>query len=312
MRWRRRAALFAAVALTGLATACSGDDESSGPGDGGDQAGTDGESAGCSRDELQTLADDYFTALAAHDPEQLPLAEDVKLTEDGQELAPGDGLWQTAGPARFTRTIVDTEQCGLHTQAVVEDRGTEVVYGVRLRLAEGEITEIETYVAREEDYFLFSPDGLVESDTIEGPTTTWDEPVPEADRLDRQELAGIADSYFESFGPAGWIAPMRTDCWRWENGRRTTAGDCSVGLPAEGTGRGNEMITNRRYAVADPGTGTVVAYVRFVDGLDFHMFKIVDGEIRLISAVVAGSSESTGWEDQEDDPEQQAGPAPQR
>jgi hypothetical protein len=311
MRWGRLVALGSVVALAGAVAACSGDESSD---DAGGRTGTtEAESAagdseaggGCSRDELQALADDYLAALAAHHPEGLPLASDVKATENGEEVEPGEGLWQSAGEARFTRTVVDPERCGTHTQAVLDDGGQEAIFGVRLQLADGEISEVETYVTHEGDYFLFSPDGLAESDQVEGPITTWDEPVPEEQRATRQELADIADSYFESFGPAGYVAPMRQDCWRWENGQRTTAGDCTVGLPAEGTGRGNEMITNRRYQVADVETGVVVAYVRFLDALDFHMFKVVGGEIRLIQAVVTASGhESTGWEEQEEAPGQ--------
>jgi hypothetical protein len=132
--------------------------------------------------------------------------------------------------------------------------------------------------------------------------------VPEEQRATREQLVEIADAYFESFGPAGWVAPMRRDCYRWENGVRTTAGDCTVGLPPSGQGRGG--ITHRRYPIADVRTGVVVGYVRFAGALDFHMFKVVDGEIRLIQAVVTDQGhDTTGWEDQEDQEDQDAAPA---
>jgi hypothetical protein len=39
-------------------------------------------------------------------------------------------------------------------------------------------------------------------------------------------------------------------------------------------------------------------YVLFRDAIDFHMFKIVNGEVRLIQAVITGSGyTSTGWDD---------------
>lgn len=294
MRWGRTVALFSVVALGSVASACSGDD----PPEAAREPATEAESSGCSRDELGALVEDYFDALAAHDATTLPLSDEVKATENGELVEPGEGLWQTAGEARFTRSVVDTEQCGTHTQAVLEEDGVEVLAGVRLQLDDGEITESETYVSREGDYFLFSPDGLAVSDDEEGPGARWDDPVPDEQRSTREELNEIADSYFESFGPAGYVAPMREDCWRWENGQRTTAGDCTVGLPPPGTGAGG--ITNRRYQIADVETGVVVGYVRFLDALDFHMFKVVDGQIRLISAVVtAPGHEATGWEEQE-------------
>jgi len=64
----------------------------------------------CDRTCLTGLVDRYITAMVAHDPERLPLAQGVKFTEDGQELRLGDGLWATASaPGRYKLYVSDPE-----------------------------------------------------------------------------------------------------------------------------------------------------------------------------------------------------------
>src|SRR3954468_13204104 len=55
--------------------------------------------ADCNRACLEALVNQYLDAAVAHDPGRLPLAADVKYTENEQVLDVGDGFWTTA-PAR--------------------------------------------------------------------------------------------------------------------------------------------------------------------------------------------------------------------
>lgn len=50
----------------------------------------------CDRPCLQAVADSYLKAVVAHDPKLLALDDHVRFTENGQELLPGDGFWNTA------------------------------------------------------------------------------------------------------------------------------------------------------------------------------------------------------------------------
>jgi hypothetical protein len=51
----------------------------------------------------------------------------------------------------------------------------------------------------------------------------------------------------------------------------------------------------RRFLV-DVEAGTVVAFVHFVGALpDFHVFKMRNGKVDLINAVVGAGSPSMGW-----------------
>ena len=75
----------------------------------------------CSRENLKGLVDKYFAALEAHDPSGLPLAPDVRYTENGVELSVGKGFWQTAGKTLLRRDLIDTQKCGTHSNVVIEE-----------------------------------------------------------------------------------------------------------------------------------------------------------------------------------------------
>ena len=272
--------------------------------DGGEDSGGIEPVKACARETLRGLVDHYFDALAAHDPMLLPVAPGVKFTENAQRLELGEGLWQKAGVARWKRSALDSERCGTHTQAVLEEDGVAVIFGVRLQLEDGLLSEIETYITRRGEYVVlggltvFDPENLAASDSVDFTDVKWEGLVPEAERSTRAQLNEIADLYFESFGPAGIVAPIQHDCYRWENGMQTTFGDCTLFLPAPGQGQGG--LTHRRYPIADVEAGIAVGYVLFRDAIDFHMFKVIDGEVRLIQAVISAPGHSaTGWEELE-------------
>ena len=50
----------------------------------------------CDRKCLESHVDDVLDAMVNHDARRLRLAKDIRYTENGVELVPGDGLWGTA------------------------------------------------------------------------------------------------------------------------------------------------------------------------------------------------------------------------
>jgi hypothetical protein len=50
----------------------------------------------CNRDCLIGIIDQYLEALESDDPLKLPLADNVRYTENGQTLELGDGIWGTS------------------------------------------------------------------------------------------------------------------------------------------------------------------------------------------------------------------------
>src|SRR5580692_7504048 len=68
--------------------------------------------APCDRACLEGFVDKYFDALLAHNPALLPLAPNVRYTEDGQRLAIGDGLWRTLHAKGHYRLFVTDVPAG--------------------------------------------------------------------------------------------------------------------------------------------------------------------------------------------------------
>ena len=66
----------------------------------------------CDRACLDSYVDQYLAALVAHDPSRLPLARQVKFTENGQQLQLGDGLWGTASGIGNYKIYADDPQAG--------------------------------------------------------------------------------------------------------------------------------------------------------------------------------------------------------
>jgi hypothetical protein len=254
----------------------------------------------CRRENLKKLADAYLAALESHNATTLSLAQNLKFTENGKELAIGKGLWATAGKTLLKRSVVDTFKCSVHTQAVLEEAGRPIIFGVRLRLNETKISEIETFVARENE-FAFNAKELLNTKMQD-----WESILPIEQRSSRLAMIAAADDYFNMFVKTPRVSvSFASPCDRWENGTLTTISASGVSK-IEGTPEHDcspkGLVTPhhqpRRFLV-DLVAGVVVAYVLFASSLpDFHMFKIRNGKIELIQAVIGANSVTMGWPDE--------------
>ncbi len=251
--------------------------------------------AACTRENLRAVTDKYFEALAAHNPSSLPLDPKVRYTENGKDVQIGKGIWETPVKTLLKRGLVDTEKCGTHTQAVLEENNRPILFGVRLKLADGKITEIESIIAREKE-FAFNAKGVLETKDQD-----WESILPVAQRSSRLALIAAADDYFNMFAADPIFGtPFAMPCHRWENGTQTTKGGMFQGkeMPVGICSPKGLVINNhgpRRFLV-DVDEGVVVAYVLFASGLpDFHMFKMRNGKVDFIQAVIGAGSPSIGW-----------------
>ncbi|MGD9160971.1 MAG: hypothetical protein PVG39_21315 [Desulfobacteraceae bacterium] len=259
----------------------------------------------CTRDSLKGITDNFLTALESHNPSGVSLASNVRYTENGIEVPAGKGVWETIEKITFKRGMVDTKKCGTHTQTVIQEKDQEkpTLYGVRLKVEEEKISEIEAIVVRGEQV-LGVPEILATKDQ------DWDILPPEQ-RSSRLAMMAAADDYFELFvkDKKRVVSDLAYSgyCDRWENGAITTKGgmnqdvimprhDCSP----EGFADMTETHGPRRFLV-DEETGVVVAYVLF-NGIwpDFHMFKINNGLVVWIQAYFEYGKEykTMGWPDE--------------
>jgi hypothetical protein len=267
----------------------------------GDTAAAMAQSSGhvCTRDGLKAVTDKFFVALEAHNPSSLPLASGVKYTENGIVVAVGKGSWETAGKTTFKRGLVDTQKCGTHTQAIIEEGGKPMLYGVRLKIEEEKISEIEAIVVRGKEV-------LDVKAILDTKDQDWEGILPPEQRSSRLAMMAAADDYFELFvqkqKPKVSELAFGKICDRWENGMQTTKGGTNQGvtMPAHNCSpKGFADMTHgpRRFLV-DVETGIVVAYTLF-DNVwpDFHMFKMRNGQVDWIQAYFEYGKkyESIGW-----------------
>jgi hypothetical protein len=265
---------------------------------GGGSAGVSGSGAGsggtgnttCTRALLSSTTDAYFTALAAHDSSTLPLADNVKFTENGEVVAIGEeGLWLTAGTLVYKHTAIDTEACSAMSQAVVPDGTMDIPFALRLKLFGQEITEVETIAVRPGDYSLgASNTGAL---AASGNTVNWDDPVPAADRNTREEIVAWMNKYFRMF-PAG-VCNVTNACRRIENGGGNfmclAGATCSPNAPGPND---DELVP--RLILADVETGLGVGFTMFQGNTDMHIFKMFGDQVHGVSAVL-GQAGNSGW-----------------
>lgn len=244
---------------------------------------------GCTRDLLKTTIDTFFTALAAHDPSGLPLADNVKFTENGEELELGAaGLWTKAGPVKYTQAALDVTVCTAALHGVVPDGSTDIPIALRLELVDQKLTEIELIAVRQGDYSVASnPAAMISADD----SVHWEDPVAAGERNTRDELVAWMDKYYREF-PMG-VCNVTNDCKRLENGggnyNCTTGASCANGAPM------GEPMLEPRLILGDEETGIGVGFTMFQDMYtDMHMFKMYGDQVHAVHAVLASAGKS-GW-----------------
>ncbi|MGH8261671.1 MAG: hypothetical protein ACREUG_18490 [Steroidobacteraceae bacterium] len=250
------------------------------------------EPAHCNRTCLDRLVDRYLAALVAHDPSRVPIAPDAKLVENTVPMKVGEGLWKTASqvPTTFRIYVPDpvAEQVGF--LGMMQESGKPIEIGLRLKLVNGRIAEMEHLVARG-----LRPASL---NNLRRPRAAFLETVPKAERTPRAEMLKIGASYYEALVSGnGKAAPFASDCVRRENGMQTTSNKAPAVTPVSGgkvspaQARLGELgceaqvdthlfdyikrIEPRRVWIADPVRGLVFGLSQFRQPMTEKFVKIV-------------------------------------
>ena len=227
----------------------------------------------CDRACLTGFADQYLKALVAHDPSMVPLAKNVRLTENAQSLQVGKGLWKTASEDSSYRLYVPDPVSGqVAFLGSIKENGIPQILALRLKVRNRKIVEAETIIAREQregrGNAYFNPDWFKK-----GALPIFSEVLQPAERRPREELLKIAGSYFEAIMKSdGGLAPFDDACERHENGVQVTnspddghiEGESPLGCAAQlsqGATKTLESVRDRRYFV-DEEHGLV--FVNFV------------------------------------------------
>ncbi len=177
----------------------------------------------CDRGCLEALVDTYLDAVVANNPSAVPLSQDVRFTENGQQLEIGDGLWNTLkskGTYRIFVADVPAQQVAF-IGTIAEDHREEAketpsLLGLRLRVEDGVISEVEQFVARDA--------AAAERVAKLSPRAAFTESVPPAERMSRADLLDTANMYFTGMqrNDGKGEYPFSESCDRLENGMQTT------------------------------------------------------------------------------------------
>jgi hypothetical protein len=276
---------------------------------------------GCDRACLYGFLDQYLAALVAKDPARLPWAAHVKFTENNVVLQVGDGLWGTIS-ARGADDVraADTETGQAAYFGVVDERGSQAFFGLRLKIEDGKISEVETVIDRKG----YGPGPFGDPAAMK-PVPVLLEDVPVESRRPRARLISLANGYFSTLelNDGQLFTQFDKDCSRRENGV-WTANDpnpdpksplsvygkisCEAGFKL-GNYRWDDRLRARRFPLVDEQKGLVLAggFIDHAGTLETYtttdgvthqspmksphsfclleMFKIQDGKIRHAEAV---------------------------
>jgi len=186
---------------------------------------TDDRSEARGRGALEDWIDRYFDAVIDDAPERLPLADDVRFTENGQRLRIGDGLWRSMRGVGSYRLVVADVPAGvvaalgtIREDSDEREDGLPTTVALRLSVDGGEIGEIEQMVIRRDAETAERIEDLGE------PREAFRTAVPEADRTSRGALIETANEYFDGMQRNDGTGeyPFAEDAHRIENGRPTT------------------------------------------------------------------------------------------
>jgi hypothetical protein len=226
----------------------------------------------CDRTCLETFINKYIDAVIAHDPTKVDLSANVRFTENGQQLDPGDGLWNTAsGQGTYKLYVSDPEAGQAGFIGTIRENGVPAIMALRLKIENMEIRDIETFVVR-------SDSGAMKLENIIGkPHPVFLESIPPENRVSRDSLMKTANLYFTALerNDGKGIYPFTDDCSRLENGKITANNPAKAGNPfdIEGmkckqqfeTGFFNFVtrIRDRRFMVVDQERGLVLTFAFF-------------------------------------------------
>ena len=243
----------------------------------------------CDRTCLKTMLDQYLSAVIKHDPSAAPLVTGFRQTENAINVRPGAGVWKTVtGLGRVQRRFLDPVTGQAAYYGIVQEGSSEAIVTVRVRVEARKLTEAEWFIARANDPGLngprqagrppansFNPDYLAANPPPE-------RVVPKTQRLSRQALEAIVNSYFDaitSHDPS--VALTHPGCGRVENGSPTPAGrflpplarpgsaqppagasnDCVAGL---GPNFNLQLVAARRFPIIADEAQTVLAMAVFI------------------------------------------------
>jgi hypothetical protein len=254
----------------------------------------------CNRACLAGMMTQFIDALVAHDPATLPLASNVRYTEDSRSAELGQGIWKSVtANGGFRQDYIDTRKQVAAAHVLLREGDVQVLYSALLHVANMKIAGIETLVQR------VSPDGRFQPTELGAPLRGMNDSVPAGAKNSREEMIRIALTYPEGLRVGNFTdggTPFAAEAYRVENGVITAdQKDVRRRMYEQNIIVHPGIIAS--VAAVDEENGTVVLWMNFGHTgnaygvgnalVTFEAFKIWGGEIHSISAFFKGLPIST-------------------
>ncbi len=264
------------------------------------------QAADCDRDCLEDTITNYVDAMVAHAPSRLPLAANVRFTEDSQELKLGEGLWKTVTKkGGFRQDYIDLKKQMAASHVMLFEGDTTVLYSVVLHVAKRKITGIETLVDR------VTPESRFKPDMLNKPLAGINEPVPAGKRMPRAEMVRTALLYPAGLRIGSFVdakTPFAKEAYRVENGTFVVGAGCPRANCSDILGQKIMLHPDVKPSVAavDEESGIVLLWMNFGDThsygpgnalVTFEAFKVWGGEIHAVNAFfrILPKDTQRGW-----------------
>ncbi len=270
------------------------------------------QSGTCDRECLRGTTTTFLYALLEHDASKVPVANRVRVTEDGIEKPLANvGLFRTVTRLRGYRQDILDERAGMAgATVVVEEVGAPVLLVVRLAVVDQTITEIETVATRSRtDGLIFNIDGL----SAASEEMNY---APRPEQLaSREDAIAAAMHYPTGLNAAKTFAavnaPFAPSAYRYENGQVMAGPDCTFAPGCQNIATQSLAIFERlgdvstRVIGVDERLGIVwlrMAWGAAQEGGDqltvWESFKVYDGQIHAVEAfmkILPIELRSGGW-----------------
>ena len=275
-------------------------------------------------EQLIAIMDNYLEKLIANHPSGLPVANNVKVTENGYPIELGQGLFETASEVTYKHYITEPGSNQVALFGEVKETMVMANFLVRLKVEQEKITEIETVIARKGTASISNPESMKDPKPIFGQI------LGSSESSSRDQMIAVAESYFNAIENNTADVPFDPGSNRTANGQQTTN---SGPVPLSCLGQFEKKIfayitkvRNRRYLIVDEERGLVFGIFMMdvpgkkehfdlfpipMDKLPVHMytphtiflaelFKIMNGQIREIEALMFNTTlgANSGWPDQ--------------
>jgi hypothetical protein len=273
-------------------------------------AASSAQAATCDRECLGGFVTQYLNAMVAHSPDSLPLASNVRFTEDTVETKVGASpLWRNISSLQpYRLDMLDVTEGVAASFIVAEEGAMPELVVLRLKIAEGKISEIETQVTRNRaEGSLFKPEAL------KTPSAAMLGVPGDAERNSREDLIRIAKLYPAGLKAGSFVTvdvPFAKDAYRFENGNLMAGPGCTFMKGCEDI-KGQHIPTlagiRVRVAAVDEQRGIVLLRMDFGAGstrvpgdalMVWEAFKIYGGQIHAVEALMKNMPAGTpsGWD----------------